>query len=497
MDYLSFALCILTVCAALHLLWPAKKVGLSKLPPGPPIITILRNLLTLGTNPHVTFANLARDYGPLIALRGPTTTVIVSSAAVAKEVLQKNDLSFSNRSIIDSVRADNYHHNSVIWLPVSPKWRNLRKMCNTHVFSSARLDATQNLRRNQVQNLISYLKKCSEDGIAVDIRQAAFNTMVNLLSTILFSVDLDELFPNSKVSSDFKDALRGILDEAGKPNLSDFFPILRKMDPQGIRRRTGARFQKIIDLFNTVIKRRLEGERPPGLEQGNDFLDALLGNSQEKTPDIESSNIPYLFLDLFSAGTDTISSTVEWAMAELLHNPEKLTRAKAEMNKIIGKGNPFQESHIGELPYLQGVLKETFRLHPSAPFLVPREADKNVELLGFTVPKNAQILVNAWEIGRDPEIWERPNWFEPERFLGSGVEVKGCDFELIPFGSGRRMCVGMPLAIRMVHLMVGSLVHGFEWKLEGGVLGEKMNMEEKLSFALQKAQPLRVFPLRI
>ncbi|KAL9231134.1 hypothetical protein vseg_006394 [Gypsophila vaccaria] len=498
MDYLSIALCLLLACTALHFLWPGKKVGHLTLPPGPPIILILRSLLKLGTNPHVVFANLAKRYGLLMALRfGPTTLVIVSSAAVAKEVLQKNDISFCNRSIIDSVCGDNYHLNSVIWLPVSHKWRSLRKMCNTHVFSSARLDATQDIRRNQVQNLISYIEKCSDDGIAVDIRQAAFNTMLNLLSTILFSMDLVEIDPNSKASSDFKDALRGVLDEAGKPNLADFFPILRKMDPQGIRRLTNARFQKMVALLNTVIKQRLEGVRPPGSEQVSDFLDALLGNDQEKTAEIEPSNIPYLFLDLFTAGTDTVSSTVEWAMAELLHNPSKLAKSKAEMNNLIGKGNPFQESHIGQLPYLQSIYKETLRLHPSAPFLVPRKTNSNVALLDFTIPENAQILVNAWAIGRDPEMWDEPNSFVPERFVGSGVDVKGCDFELVPFGSGRRMCVGLSLAVRVVNLIVGSLVHGFEWTLEGGGLGEEMNMEEKLSFALQKAQPLRVFATRV
>ncbi|KAK9698657.1 hypothetical protein RND81_08G121400 [Saponaria officinalis] len=498
MDYLSTALCLLLAGITVYLLSSAKHASRSTpttLPPGPPTIPIFGNLLSLGTKPHVSLAKLAKTYGPLMTLRlGRVTTVIISSSVVAKEMLQKNDVFFSNRTVIDAVRAINHHKNSLVWLPVSPQWRNLLKMCNTHVFSNARLDASQSLRRDKIRDLIAYVEKCSETGTAVNVGQAAFSTTLNLLSNTFFSVDLVD--PNSELARDFKHTIRCIMKEAGKPNFADYFPLLRKLDPQGIRRRMSVHFQKMVDLFNTMIEQRSRGERPPGLKQGNDVLDALLGINQEKAAEIEPSNIPYLLVDLFSAGTDTTSSTLEWAMSELLHNKDKLKKAKLELDEIIGKGNPVEESHIERLPYLQAIVKETFRLHPAVPFLVPRKADTNVTVFGYTVPENAQILVNVWAIGRDPENWERPNSFEPERFVGSGVDVKGCDFELIPFGSGRRMCVGLPLAIRMIHLMIGSLIHGFEWKLEGGVLGEELDMSDNFAFTLEKAVPLCAIPHR-
>lgn len=199
--------------------------------------------------------------------------------------------------------------------------------------------------------------------------------------------------------------------------------------------------------------------------------------------------------DLFGAGTDTTSSTLEWAMTELLRNPEKLKKAQTELHEIIGKGNSVEEQDITRLPYLQAIVKETFRLHPAAPFLVPRKAVSDVKLFGYTVPKDAQVMVNVWAIGRDPDLWENPNSFNPERFLGSNIDVKGRDFELIPFGAGRRICPGLPLANRMIHLMLGSLIHGFDWKLEGGIVPEKMDMEEKYGITLEKAQPLCAIPV--
>ena len=184
-------------------------------------------------------------------------------------------------------------------------------------------------------------------------------------------------------------------------------------------------------------------------------------------------------------------------MAELLHNPEALSKAKIELQQVIGEDHPVEESDIARLPYLQAVVKETLRLHPAIPFLLPRKAEEDVEINGYIIPKGAQVLVNAWAIGRDPSLWEKENSFMPERFLGSEIDVKGRNFELIPFGGGRRICPGLPLAIRMLHLMLGSLIHTFDWKLEDGVKHEDMNMDDKFGLTLQIAHPLRAVPIPI
>lgn len=201
--------------------------------------------------------------------------------------------------------------------------------------------------------------------------------------------------------------------------------------------------------------------------------------------------------DLFAAGTDTTSSTLEWAMAELLHNPRTLSKARTELEQTIGKGSLIEESDIVRLPYLQAVIKETFRLHPAVPLLLPRKAGENVEVSGYTIPKGAQLFVNAWAMGRDPSLWEDPESFVPERFLGSDIDARGRNFELIPFGAGRRICPGLPLAMRMLHMMLGSLIHSFDWKLENGVTPESMDMEDKFGITLGKAQSLRAVPIQL
>lgn len=184
-------------------------------------------------------------------------------------------------------------------------------------------------------------------------------------------------------------------------------------------------------------------------------------------------------------------------MTELLRNPKSLLKAREELEQTIGRDSFVQESDIARLPYLKAIIKETFRLHPAVPLLLPRKAGADVEICGFTVPKGAKVFVNVWAIDRDPILWENPEYFMPERFLGSDMDVRGRDFELIPFGAGRRICPGLPLAMRMLHLMLGSLIYSFDWKLEKGITPESMDMEDRFGLTLQKAQPLRVIPMQL
>lgn len=179
-------------------------------------------------------------------------------------------------------------------------------------------------------------------------------------------------------------------------------------------------------------------------------------------------------------------------MAELFRNPEKLIKARKELSQTIDKDEIIEESHISKLTFLQAIVKETFRLHPPIPFLLPHKCEETVNILGFNVPKNAQVLVNVWAMGRDSTIWKNPNVFIPERFLEHDVNYKGNNFELIPFGAGKRICPGLPLAHRTVHLVVATLIHNFELNLADMVMPEEMNMDEKFGLTLKRVQSLRV-----
>ncbi|CAN1785342.1 Geraniol 8-hydroxylase [Linum perenne] len=295
---------------------------------------------------------------------------------------------------------------------------------------------------------------------------------------------------------EFKEAIREITEDGGKVNLGDYFPVLGKVDLQGIQKRTRTNYGKLFDLFGTIINKRLKTRESENYVSNNDMLDTLLDLREEinNETSMDLNLIKHLFLVSLIELFVTTSSTLEWAMAELLRNPDTLIKAREELDQTIGKGNHLQESDITRLPYLQAILKKTFKLHPTSPLLLPRKARSNVEICGFTMPRGAQILINVWAISRDPTTWNNPNSFMPERFMGSKTDVRGHNFELIPFGGGRRICPGLSLAMRMPHTMLGSLIHWFDWKLEDGVDPKSLHMEEKFGITLQKTKPLFVIP---
>ncbi|KAJ0582351.1 putative geraniol 8-hydroxylase [Helianthus annuus] len=310
----------------------------------------------------------------------------------------------------------------------------------------------------------------------------------------MFSMDFAQY--DSSTSQKFKDDVWALLEIGGKPNITDLFPIFKFFDPQGLVRRGNVHGNRILTLFDNVINQRLQ-TRSTSLAD-NDVLDSLLNLKQMDESAFSLNDIRHLFFALFIAGTDTTSSTLEWAMAELIHNPDKLERARTEVIKLMeNKKNIIQESDISQLPYLQAVIKETLRLHPPAPFLIPHQAIHDVEIQGFLVPKNAQILCNVWAMERDPKVWSNPETFIPERFLEVNVDYRGQDFELIPFGSGRRVCPGLNMAHRMLHIMLGSLIQKFDWKLEGNKRAQDMDMDEKFGITLQRSAPLKAIPLKI
>uniref|UniRef100_A0A0A9B6X7 Uncharacterized protein n=1 Tax=Arundo donax TaxID=35708 RepID=A0A0A9B6X7_ARUDO len=493
MELLFYATCVLLLVSSQYLLRLFADSRRS-LPPGPRPLPLVGNLLDLGALPHRSLASLAARHGPLMSLRlGAVTTVVASSADVARDVLQHHDAALSARFVPDAARACAHDRHSMGWLPPgSPRWRALRKVCAGELFAPRRLDAHQSLRREKVQRLVSHVARLAREGAPVDVDRVVFTTALNLLSCTIFSGDLADL-DDRGASGEFKDAITEFSMVVGVPNVSDFFPAVAPVDPQRLRRRLVRVFERLHAMFNEKIERRVR-ERAAGEPPKNDFLDLLLDyRAAEDGRGFDRQTLLSLLTDLFSAGSDTSAGTVEWAMAELLKNPLSMAKARAELAQVIGSKPEMEESDIGQLKYLQAIVKETFRLHPPAPFLLPHQAEMATEIRGYTVPKGARVLVNVWAIGRDSEVWSEPEKFVPERFLEKEKEIdfRGRDFELLPFGSGRRMCPGMPLAVRMVHLMLASLLYRFEWGLPADVEENGLDMAEKFGTILSLATPLQ------
>lgn len=302
MDYallflLLFPACLFWICFNFHFLnlgsTDRKLRRPARLPPGPRRLPVIGNLLELGDKPHQSLAALSEKYGPVMSLKlGSTTAVVISSPAAAQEALNEKDQTFAGRTVLNAVKANDHHKFSVVFLPPSAQWRNLRKICSKQIFSSQCVHDGQALRRKIVRQLVHHVGESCSGGRAVDVGAAAFTTVLNLLSNTFFSVDLAHY--DSGFSREFEELVWRIMVEAGKPNLADFFPSLRLFDPQRIQKKMTVYMNKLTDIFDGFINERLRLKASSS--DDNDVLDGLLNLNKQHDHNLSSNDIRNLLV---------------------------------------------------------------------------------------------------------------------------------------------------------------------------------------------------------
>ncbi|CAI9783128.1 unnamed protein product [Fraxinus pennsylvanica] len=493
------------------LLWAAWKIAtasgqrqlkeVGRLPPGPTPWPVVGNIFQLGLGaPHESFVKLAKKHGPVMTIwLGSMNTVVISSNEAARVMFKNHDVVLAGRKIYEAMKGDYGNEGSLITAQYGQHWRMLRRLCTTEFFTTSRLDTMRVVRRQCIDQMVQFIHESGESGTtAIDIRRFFFLMAFNLMGNLIFSKDL--LDPKSERGSEFFFHAGKVMEFAGKANVADFFPILRRLDPQGIRRKTQFHVNHAFDIVGEFLQERLRTMENDCIQKKiRDYLDVLLeyrGDGTEGPCIFGPRTINVIIFEMFTAGTDTTTSTLEWAMAELLHNPATLQKVQAELRTLTDGGEKIEEENLNKLPYLNAVIKETLRLHPPLPFLVPHMAMDSCKMFGYFIPEETQILVNVWAIGRDPKTWKDPLEFKPERFLEPNmVDYKGQHFEFIPFGSGRRMCPAVPLVARVLPLALGSILHSLDWVLANGLKAEEMDMSERMGITLRKAIPLKAIPV--
>lgn len=191
---------------------------------------------------------------------------------------------------------------------------------------------------------------------------------------------------------------------------------------------------------------------------------------------------------------DTASTTIEWALSELILHPRVMKKVQKELETKVGLERVVEESDLDSLDYLDMVVKETLRLHPVAPLLLPHMAIDDITIDGFHIPQNSRVIINAWAIGRDPKAWTNAEKFIPERFVGSDIDFRGRHFQFIPFGSGRRGCPGIQLGLTTVRLILAQLLHCFDWDLPNDMLPTDLDMTEEFGITIPRVKHLMAVP---
>ncbi|CAA0830373.1 cytochrome P450- family 76- subfamily G-polypeptide 1 [Striga hermonthica] len=475
-----------------------------KRPPGPKGIPVLGNLHQLGDLPHASMHRWRSAHGPVIWLKlGSVYTMVVQSSSAAAELFKKHDLPFADRKVPDVLTAYDFNRGTLGMNQFGGHWRVLRRLCSMEFLVNKRMNETSYLRHRIRDNMERWILEESAANRAkggpgaVQLSRFLFLMAFNLVGNLMLSRDLlDAKDPESR---QFFDCMNRVLELSGTPNIADYLPWLKWMDPAGMRREMKRNLKITMRIASRFIQERVDERKAGKIREKKDFLDVLLeyeGDGKDGPDRMTEKNINIVITEMFFAGSETTSISIEWGFAELLRSPATFKKVREELDRIVGVDRRVEEKDIENMPYLQAVVKEALRLHPVLPLLLPRNTQEATDYMGYHIPKGTQVFVNAWSIGRDPEVWPDPLEFRPERFLGSNIEYKGQHFELIPFGSGRRICVGFPLAHRTVHLAIATLVQSFDWDLGPGVKPGDIDREERLGLTLRKKNPLFVIPTK-
>ncbi|GKD46018.1 cytochrome P450 71A1-like protein, partial [Tanacetum coccineum] len=254
-------------------------------------------------------------------------------------------------------------------------------------------------------------------------------------------------------------------------------------------------FQGLDSFYQSLIDEHLVNDESTNShdQENQDIIDILIQLKKDKVSnpiELTNNHIKAMLTDLLVAGTDASAATVVWAMTPLIKNPKVMRKAQEEVRNVVGKKGAIDENDLAQLIHLKAIVKEIMRLYPPAPLLVPRETKKDTILHGYEIKQKTLVQVNAFAIARDPESWENPEEFLPERFLGSDIDFRGNDFELIPFGGGRRICPGITLGVLMAELLLANLIYLFDWKLPVGMKIEDIDYEAKPGFTMHKKNDL-------
>ncbi|XP_054786983.1 cytochrome P450 81E8-like [Prosopis cineraria] len=467
---------LVTVCVFL------RNRKFKNIPPGPPSLPILGNIHQLKKPLHQAFHRISQRYGQIVSLWfGSRLVVVVSSPSAVQECFSKNDIVLANRPHFLTGEYVAYNSTTLVLSPYGDHWRNLRRIATVEVLSTHRLNNFLEMRRDEMRRLVQKLaqdscKEFTKVEMTSRFSGMTFNSIMRMISGKRYWGDDNEL-GDVEEARKFREVIKELAKLGGANNPGDFLPILRLFDYDHLERRLKS-FAKRVDGF---LQGLIEEHRN-AKQRANTMIDHLL-SLQESQPEYYTDQIiKGLVLVMLTAGTETSAVTLEWAMSSLLNNPKVMEKAKKEIDTHIGNDRLVDEPDISKLPYLQSIISETLRLHPAAPLLVPHEASNDCTIGGYNVPRGTMVLVNAWAIHRDPQLWDDPTSFKPDRFEKEGEASK-----LIPFGVGRRACPGAGLAQRTVGLTLGLLIQCFEWER---VSEEEIDMREGEGLTMPKMIPL-------
>ncbi|KAL5232262.1 hypothetical protein ABZP36_031038, partial [Zizania latifolia] len=423
--------------------------------------------------------------------------LLLLALATAVLFLLSKDGTFADRYLSTTIGMFTFGSNDFGFAPYGERWRQLRKLSTQELLSVSRVKSFQHIREDEVARLMRDLAMSAAGGHTVNLSEK----MGKLVNDIIVRCSIGS---RSKYRDEFLDALSTALRQMTWLTVADIFPSSKLARMVGTAPRKALACRKRIEhILEHIIQERKDILARRDCSSGEAvarsvcFLNVLLRLQDEGDTPILITNeiIVMLLFDMFVAGSETSSSTLNWIMAELIQSPRVMKKVCDEVRQACQRKNTITEDDVIRLNYLKMVIKETLRLHCPMPLLGPRKCHETCKVMGYDVPKDTTVFVNAWAICRDPKYWVDADEFKPERFEDMSIDLKGNNFEFLPFGSGRRMCPAISLGLANVELPLANLLYHFNWKLPNEIEPKDVDMLEASGFVGPKRTNMQLHPV--
>ncbi|XP_038880015.1 tryptophan N-monooxygenase CYP79A68-like [Benincasa hispida] len=464
------------------------------LPPGPkpwPLVGCLPTILTNKSPTYQWIHSVMKQFNTEIAsIRlGNTYIIPVTSPELALQFLKTYDSIFASRSSIsNTVDILSRGYLTTAFSSMGNQWKKMRRILASEVLNPTSLHQMLGQRTAEADNLLCYifiLTSKNGGGAVINVRSITQHYCGNIIRRMLFNrryygKGREDGGPTSE-EEDHNEALLTILRHVNAFSISDFVPCLKPFDLDGHEKIMKKALNVVRKYDEPIIDERVQQWKDKKIRVIEDILDILIslkddhGNSLLSIEEIKAQ-----ITELQIATIDNPSNAVEWAMAELINQPEILKKAVEELDEVVGRERLVEESDIPKLKYLTACIRESFRLHPFSPFNIPHVSNSDIIVNGYLIPKGSEVLLSRIGLGRNPRIWEDPMRFNPERHLKDDtmteLGISEPSLRFITFTRGRRGCVGSSLGTNITMMLFARLLQGFSWSLPPGIT--KMDFSE-------------------
>ncbi|KAK6148263.1 hypothetical protein DH2020_019175 [Rehmannia glutinosa] len=401
----------------------------------------------------------------------------------------------SRKPVLSAPKKIFYDLTDLINLQYGDQWRKIRSIFVHELLSSTRVKSFNTIREEEIALMVERIKQCYLSSSPVNLTNMFMTLTNDLICRSAFGKKHSETGHGKKFLDIMDEAVALLFNFT----IGEFVPWLGWINKLNGFNASLDRCARVRDeILDAVIEDHLSrGSNGDDDKSKENFVDILLGIYKGNTPgvSIDLISLKAVILDVFGAGTETSATTLVWVMTELIRNPPVMKKLQDEIREIMKGKQQITDDDLQKMHYLKAVIKETFRCHPPVAIYF-HAAREYVNLMGYDIAPETMVLINAWAIGRDPACWDEPEKFIPERFLNSSMDFRGFDFQLIPFGAGRRICPGLGFAAAAIEHTVANLMQKFDWALPDGARGKDLDATERPGFTIGKKEPLIVVPTK-